>query len=122
MGANVLVVEDQRIVAMQIRFDLQSFGCQVLDVVHSGEDAIRVIKERTADLVLMDIHLEGRLTGIEAAREILSFARIPIVYLTAYADTATRTEAQSTNPAGFIEKPYDPRLFRKTVEAVLASR
>ena len=78
----ILVVEDERITAEDMRKALNSVGYEVPAIVSSGEDAIKVSEEIKPDLVIMDIKLEGEMDGIEAAEKIRSKLGIPIIYLT----------------------------------------
>ena len=80
--AKILVVEDENIVAMDIQNSLKSLGYAVPAVVSSGEDAIKTAADTYPDLVLMDIVLEGRMDGVQAAEQIHGRFNIPVVYLT----------------------------------------
>ncbi len=83
---HILVVEDERIVAADIKMSVQRLEYDVCGIAFSGKEAIKKAKEMNPDLVLMDIVLEGKMDGIEAASAIRSRFGIPVVYLTAYAD------------------------------------
>jgi len=82
----ILVVEDERLIAEDIRRSLQNLGYSVTSVENSGENAIKKAQENKPDLVLMDIVLKGKMDGIEAAEQIHSLLDIPIVFLTSYSD------------------------------------
>src|SRR5659263_435703 len=82
----IMVVEDESIVAEHIRKSLENMGHSVTSVASSGEKAIKDAKDKTPDLVLMDIVLDGELDGIETAKLIRSLFNIPVVFLTAYSD------------------------------------
>ena len=116
---NILVVEDERIVAEDIKMRLQNLGYAVPGIVFSGEEAIKKAEKAQPDLVLMDIVLEGEMNGIEAAAIISSRFNIPIVYLTAYADNKTLEQAKVTEPLGYILKPFEDRELRTTIEMAL---
>ena len=92
----ILIVEDNIIVAMDIQRRLIKLGYNVPVVVSSGQEAINKVKENNPDLVLMDINLYGQMDGIEAASEIHTFSNIPILYLTAYTDEKTLERAKIT--------------------------
>ncbi len=115
----ILVVEDEIIIAEDIRRSLQRLGYEVPSVVSSGEDAIKKAEENEPDLVLMDIVLRGRMDGIEAAEQIHSRFGIPLVYLTAYADEATLERAKITEPFGYIIKPFRERELHVAIEIAL---
>jgi CheY-like chemotaxis protein len=106
MKKEILIVEDERIVAEDVGTILTNFGYAVSSIVSSGEDAIARAGEVLPDLVLMDIVLKGEMDGVEAAEQIRSTLHIPVVYLTAYADSATLKRARVTAPYGYIVKPF----------------
>ena len=113
---NILVVEDERIVAEDIKMRLQKLGYKVPGIVFSGEEAVKKAENMRPDLVLMDIVLEKKMNGIEAASIISSCFNIPIVYLTAYADNKTLEKAKITEPFGYILKPFEDRELYTTIE------
>ena len=115
----ILIVEDEAIVAEDIRNSLQSLGYTTFAVVSSGEEAIAKIEEDRPDLVLMDIVLKGDIDGIEAASQIHSRFNIPVVYLTAFTDKKTIERAKLTEPFGYIIKPFEDRELHTTVEMAL---
>ena len=84
--AEILIVEDDGVVARDIQNRLKNLGFGAPTMVPSGEEAIEKVKEHKPDLVLMDIMLKGEMNGIEAAGQIRSQFNVPVVYLTAYAD------------------------------------
>lgn len=105
----ILIVEDERITAEDIRLSLGGLGYAVTGMASSGEEAIRKAEELHPDLVLMDIVLGGDMDGIEAAKRIRARFNIPVVYLTAYADEKTLERAKVTQPFGYILKPFDDK-------------
>ncbi|MEE9389956.1 MAG: HD domain-containing phosphohydrolase [Candidatus Aminicenantaceae bacterium] len=115
----VLVVENERIVADDIKFTLKRLGYVVSGIALSGEEAVKKAEEIHPDLVLMDIVLEGKMDGTEAASAISSRFNIPVVYLTAYADDKTLERAKITNPFGFILKPFEDRELYSAIEMAL---
>ena len=119
---NLMLVEDERIVAFDLKRQLQGFGYQVSAVVASGEQAIARAVEEKPDLVLMDIHLEGPMDGIEAANQIRASSRIPVVFLTAYAEDDTLRRALDSRPFGYLIKPCEGRELHATIQMALARR
>ncbi len=117
--ADILVVEDEALIAASLVHTLTSLGYTVQEPVSTGEDAIRAVKARQPDLVLMNIELIGPMNGIEAAEKIRAFADIPIVYLTAYTDNLKLKQAQLTNPYGYLAKPAHNRELNATIEMAL---
>ena len=113
---NVLIVEDESIVALGLKRDLINLGYSVSDIVSSGEEAVVKAEEHQPDLVLMDIKLSGEMDGIESAELIRKKFMIPIIYLTAYADDDTLQRAKFTEPFGYILKPYEQRSLQSTIE------
>lgn len=113
---NILVVEDERIVAEDIKMRLQKIGYKVPGIAFSGEEAVKKAESMQPNLVLMDIVLEKKMNGIEAASIISSCFNIPIVYLTAYADNKTLEKAKITEPFGYILKPFEDRELYTTIE------
>ena len=116
---NILVVEDETIVAMEIKDRLERLGYSVVDTVSSGEEAVKRAKEKYPDLVLMDIRLKGDMDGIEAAEEISARFDIPVVYLTALGDQNTLQRAELTKHYGYVGKPFDERELQAAIEAAL---
>ncbi len=115
----ILIVEDERIVAEEIRHMLSSMGYMVSGIVSTGPDAIRAAGETLPDLILMDIRLKGNMDGIEAAGIILERHNIPVIYLTAYSDEATIHRAKLTRPLGYIIKPLDRIQVNSVIEVAL---
>ena len=87
--ASILLVEDNVIVAFDIKQRLQQLGYQVLDIIASGEEAVEAVARQAPSLILMDIFLDGEMDGIEAAQAILRNAQIPIIFLTGHDDEET---------------------------------
>ncbi|MCK5341176.1 MAG: response regulator, partial [Desulfobulbaceae bacterium] len=114
----ILIVEDELIVAKDIENCLTKLGYSMAGIVASGEEAVRKVDELRPDLILMDIILKGEMNGIEAAEEINTL-NIPVVYLTAHADTDTLDRAKTTAPYGYIIKPFDERMLQSTIEITL---
>jgi PAS domain S-box-containing protein len=127
MGSMILVVEDERITAEDIKSGLESAGYQVPALVSSGKDAIMKAGELKPDLVLMDIKLRGKMDGIEAAGQIKLLYDIPVIYLTAYSDEYTVQRAKITEPSGYIikestglvKKPFEESELHTAIEITL---
>jgi CheY-like chemotaxis protein len=117
--AQVLVVEDEAIVAIDLQYKLEALGYSVPSVTRSGEQAVEFAAELNPDLVLMDIRLVGDLDGIDAARQIRDRLDVPVVFLTAYADETTLQRAKMTEPFGYLLKPVDQRALQTVVEVAV---
>jgi CheY-like chemotaxis protein len=116
----ILVVEDDRIIARSLRMILEQSGYEVTALASTGQAAIREAKETEPDLILMDIILDGAIDGIEAAQVIRSHLSIPVIYLTAHADHATRERADATQPFGYLSKPIMKDDLRRIIEQALS--
>ena len=116
----ILVVEDERIIALHLRQQLTKLGYDVPNTVSSGDHALRRIEEAPPDLVLMDINLKGKLDGIATAAAISQSYPIPIIYLTAYSGDETLARAAATNPHGYLLKPFSERELHAMIQVTLA--
>ncbi|MBU7026550.1 MAG: response regulator, partial [Theionarchaea archaeon] len=114
----IMIVEDERIVAEDIRRSLENLGYTVSAMVSSGEEAIEKAEDNP-DLVLMDIVLRGDMDGIETAQQLKSQFNIPVVYLTAYADDKKLQRAIVTEPYGYLLKPFEDRELHTAIEMAL---
>jgi EAL domain-containing protein (putative c-di-GMP-specific phosphodiesterase class I) len=117
--SKILIVEDEALAAENIAKHLRKQGYDVSGIVASGEEAIAKAYDLYPDLVLMDISLQGNIDGILAANQINTRLQIPVVYMTAYADDATLERAKSTNPYGYLVKPFKPNDLRVSIEVAL---
>lgn len=115
----ILIAEDERIIAKDIRNTLESFGYTVTDVASSGREAIRKAEKTHPDLALLDIRLKGNIDGIHVGEKIYERFNIPIVYLTAHADPVTLQRAKKTKPFGYIIKPFERTILQSTIEMAL---
>ena len=115
----ILVVEDEGIVAADLAARLRRLEYGVPAVVSSGEEALKQVQKTNPSLVLMDIKLGGKLDGIEAARRIQTQFAIPVIYVTAHSDDATLARAKATGPYGYLIKPFDVDELRTTIEIAL---
>ena len=117
--ARILVVEDEKVTAMDIHESLQSLGYTVLAVASSGEEAIQKAAETHPDLVLMDIKLVGCMNGVQAAHHLRTRFNIPVIYQTAFSDDKMLQQAKLTEPYGYLIKPFDERELHATIEMAL---
>lgn len=113
---SVLIVEDENIIAQDLAQIIRKFGYAVADTVGSGEEVITRAIELEPNLILMDIKLNGKLTGIEVAEEIKKIIDIPIIYITAYADAENIQKAKLTEPFAYIVKPFDEKALHTAIE------
>jgi signal transduction histidine kinase len=118
----ILIVEDERIIALHLRQQLTQLGYDVPNTVSSGDHALRRVEEAQPDLVLMDINLKGKLDGIATAVAIRRSYAIPIIYLTAYCTDETLARAAATHPDGYLLKPFSERELHAMIQVTLARR
>ncbi|MBG15227.1 MAG: DNA-binding response regulator [Crocinitomicaceae bacterium] len=116
---NVLLVEDESIVAKDIQLSLKRLGYNVLGIENTGEKAITSARKLDPDIIIMDIMLKGKINGIEASEKIRKEQNIPIIYLTAYADQNTLSKAKITEPYAYIIKPYKEIDLHTSIEMAL---
>lgn len=107
LSPKILIVENERIVADDIKQRLEDLGYEVIGISGNGNDALKKTGEIIPDLILMDIILTGEVDGIETAQKISELYSVPFIYLTAYYDDEILKRASLTQPAGYITKPFD---------------
>jgi len=107
LSPKILIVENERIVADDIKQRLEDLGYEVIGISGNGNDALKKTGEIKPDLILMDIILTGEVDGIETAQQISELYSVPFIYLTAYYDDEILKRASLTQPAGYITKPFD---------------
>lgn len=115
----ILIVEDEAIVAMHIASQLELLGYQVAGTAATAEAALGLAEKERPDLVLMDVRLQGPNDGIVAAHQIRDRYRLPVVFLTAYAEDSTLERAKLAEPFGYILKPFEDRELKTVIEMAL---
>jgi len=113
----ILVVEDETILALQLKMSLQKFGYSISGVEATANDAIRHVDRHLPDMVLLDIHLKGDKSGTDAGRHIWQNHHIPIIYLTSYCDNTTIKMAMDSEPYGYLSKPFRASDLKATLQA-----
>jgi CheY-like chemotaxis protein len=114
-----MVVEDEAVVALHLRQELVKLGYTVVGVAATGEQALRMVEDAFPDVVLMDIHIQGEMDGIETAKRIPRYLHIPVIYLTAYSEDTTLKRAGDTFPYGYLIKPFLDRELHATIKMAL---
>ena len=102
----ILIVEDEAIVALSIKMEVQKLDCIVIGMASTEEEVFNIIKNDIPDIILMDINLGENENGIDIINKIKKTQDIPVLYLTAFSDDETMTEAFATNPLGYMVKPF----------------
>tara|TARA_B100000959_G_scaffold287241_1_gene370402 strand:- start:5072 stop:5743 length:672 start_codon:yes stop_codon:yes gene_type:complete len=115
----ILIVEDQFLVANDIKDNLENLGYEISAIATSGEKAVKKAGEGKTDLVLMDIVLKGEMDGIEAAEIIRSRFDLPVIFLTAYRDPKILERAKISEPFGYLIKPFEANELHSNVEIAL---
>ena len=118
----IIIVEDESITALDMAQRLRRLGYQVVAMARSGPTAIERALAHHPHVVLMDVHLQGMMDGIDAARHIQAAVPIPVVYMSAYADAATLARIQTTKVAGFVPKPIHVPTLHATLQRALSGR
>ena len=120
--AEILIVEDEPVLANAIRINLENLGYNVPGIYDLGEPAIEHVRADPPDLVIMDVTLQGRLDGVQTAEQIRQFSNIPVIFITAHSDKDTIRRAISTTPFGYLVKPFQTRELHLNIELALQNR
>jgi diguanylate cyclase (GGDEF)-like protein/PAS domain S-box-containing protein len=120
LANKIMIVEDEGIIAMDLRKQLEDFGYEVVATAFSGEQAITLASQHKPQLVMMDIVLKGGMDGISAAKK-MSELHIPVIFLTAYSDAATLARAKATGAYGYLIKPFRPDELHASIEVALST-
>ena len=112
-------MEDEILIAEELRERLSRLGFFVIAVVDSAEEGVAIATSERPDVVLMDIRLKGAKDGVQAAEEIHGLVDVPVVYLTAHSDRLTVERAKRTHYDGFILKPFRAKELQSTIEIAI---
>lgn len=116
MKNTILIVEDESITALDLKFTLEELGYNIIDITDNGQDAINIAAETSPDLTIMDINLKGEMNGIEAAKK-LSELNLPVIFLTAYTDDDTFNKIiNDLSVYGFISKPFNKKTIGMSID------
>jgi PAS domain S-box-containing protein len=118
-SAHILIVEDEGIVAFNLQQRLSHMGYHVPAVAVSGTETLALVAQSRPDLILMDIHIEGAMDGIDVAARIHETDSVPVIYLTAYSEDSTLERARQTRPYGYLIKPFSERELHATIQMAL---
>jgi DNA-binding response OmpR family regulator len=121
-GLRALIVEDEVLIAEELRERLSRLGFSVIGAVDSADEGIAIATRESPDLVLMDIRLRGEKDGVQAAQEIREQVDVSIVYVSAHSDLLTVERAKQTDHDGFILKPFHRRELQSVIEVAMLRR
>ncbi|KYG71345.1 LytTR family two component transcriptional regulator [Roseivirga ehrenbergii] len=116
---NVLIVEDEPNYSDTLEMFIDELGYQVIGVAQEGRTALNLFKTSKPDIVLMDINLNGEMTGIDVAKEFQSIQPTPIIFITSFDDKETFEKAKETAPHAYLIKPFDPETLERSIELAL---
>jgi CheY-like chemotaxis protein len=119
MSSKVLIVEDERLIARDLAFQLTQLGYTVVAIADRADEAIAATQQHHPDLIVMDIQIKGEVNGIVTATHIRAEFDCPILFLTAHADNLTIQEAQAAQPFGYLVKPVDAQSLKAAIEVAL---
>ena len=118
MCVKVLIVEDEAITALDLRYSLQDLGYDVVGVVDTGIDAIEASHKLKPDVVLMDIKLKGEMEGTEAGQAISKLG-IHVIFVSANTDISTIEESNIGGTFAFVSKPFDLEKLNQTIKDII---
>ena len=120
VSSKILIVEDEIIIAIDLKIRLENLGYYVPGIAVNGKDAIKKTGEKNPDIILMDILLNGDTDGIEAAKQIRNKYNIPIIYLTGSQNDSLMERAKITEPCGYINKPFDNIEIETAIQSAVS--
>jgi DNA-binding LytR/AlgR family response regulator len=118
---NILVVEDEAIVAMDLAASLTKEGYTITGIADNAEDAEDLFKSKEPDIALVDINLVGKTDGISLVEKLIAVREVPVIYLTAQSDAETVQRMKLTRPAAYITKPYSIQNVHIAIELALSN-
>ena len=117
---NVVIIEDESIVAMEIEGFVQSLGYKVVATFSNAAACLALLKKEAVELILMDVYIEGDMDGIACAAAIQSWQKIPIIYISAFSDDETLERAIKTKPSAYLVKPFNREELRIAMKIALS--
>ncbi len=120
MSERILIVEDEPLVAMELKETLEDAGYEVPPAVGSADEVLQAVSQQRPALILMDIRLRSFVDGVDVATRLKLMPYVPVVYLTAYSTPEVLHRAEATHPAAFLIKPVEGATLIKTIRDILS--
>jgi len=114
----ILIIEDELIHGVFLKSSIENCGYSVIDIISKGEDAINIAIQEKPDLIISDILLKGRISGVDAIEEIVRHVNIPFIFLTALNECAAVDKAVRSSPYAIINKPYDEKVLIEVIDSL----
>ncbi len=118
----ILIVEDEKLIAMDLKLTLKRFGVSYIKTVSNGNDAIKLSENENFDLIIMDINILGDIDGIKTAEIIQKTKKIPVVFCTAYADFLIKDKVKNIHYIGLLEKPFMDNELSDVIKKVISDK
>jgi DNA-binding LytR/AlgR family response regulator len=119
LSSAILIVEDEPIIADDIAATLTERGYAIVGMADTADDALKLLAKTSPDLVILDVKIKGDRDGISLAQEINARFKVPFIFLTSYYDSKTLDRAKTTEPQGYVVKPFDENDLVINVEMAL---
>ncbi|MBC8183495.1 response regulator [candidate division KSB1 bacterium] len=117
-NGTILIIEEEVIIAMEMKMRLEAHGYEVVSLAKSAEDGVRLATKLRPDLILTEIIFKGELEGINAVSRIKKLYQTPVIYLTTLSYLETDPRITATKPDGFISKPVDDEKLFKAINKI----
>lgn len=117
MPSNILIVEDNHIIALDVQKQLESFGFEEVNIALSGEAALNRISKVRPGLILMDVNLKGKINGLQTAETIKKWFNLPVIFITAYLEEEISDQAEDLGD-GFLKKPFTETDLKHAINKV----
>ena len=120
MKNRILIVEDEQIIAEDLKETLKDIGFENCLIENSAEQALEIVKKQKPDLIIIDIKLTGKMDGIELAKKINKIEDIPVIYFTAYSEEKVIKKAMGTKPVAYLIKPVIVKELLDIINSALS--
>ena len=117
--ARIMIVEDEGLIAHHLKLILKKAGYHVVATAVSSHEALSKVRELSPHLILMDIHIQGSMDGIDTTSKLHETSDIPVIYLSGQTDSHTLERAKGTTAFGTAQKPFNEKLLLALIDAAL---